>query len=215
MTSFPGSPRVVKGAIVGFDVFNPAASMIPFQYNPDSVTRSLRPRGSGGGNRAEPLRLDGPPEETLRFEMVLDATDGLERDDARTVASGVHPQLAALEMLLYPKSAVVIANTALMAAGVIEVLPPDGPFTLLIWGARRVLPVRLTELSITEEAHDPQLNPIRAKVQVGMTVLSTHDFSVTHPGYYVFLAHQVVKEALAVVGSTVGVQGSISDPSRR
>ncbi len=104
-------------------------------------------------------------------------------------------------MLVYPKSALVIANTVLLAAGTIEVIPPDAPLTLFIWGAKRILPVRITEFSITEEAHDQALNPIRAKVGLGLRVLGTNDFSITDPGYYVFLAHQVVKETLSVVGT--------------
>jgi hypothetical protein len=61
--------------------------------------------------------------------------------------------------------------------------------------------VRLTEFSIIEEAYDVNLNPIRAKVSMGLRVLSYNDFSVTHPGYYLFLAHQVIKETMATIGS--------------
>ena len=95
---------------------------------------------------------------------------------------GISPQLSALEMLLYPKSALVIANTVLLAAGTIEIVPPEAPFTLFIWGAKRVLPVRLTSFTITEQAYDPSLNPIRATVNLGMQVLNYSDFPVSHPG---------------------------------
>jgi hypothetical protein len=104
-------------------------------------------------------------------------------------------------MLVYPESALVIANTALLAAGTIEVVPPIGPLTFLLWGAKRIVPVRITEFTITEEAHDTRLNPTRAKVSLGLRVLSYSDLSITNPGYYVFLGHQVVKEAMSVVGS--------------
>ncbi len=80
-------------------------------------------------------------------------------------------------------------------------MPPSGPFTLFIWGAKRILPVRLTSFTITEEAHDPNLNPIRATVSLGLQVLSYNDLPVTHPGYHLFLAHQVVKETMARIGS--------------
>ena len=66
---------------------------------------------------------------------------------------------------------------------------------------KRVVPVKLTQFNITEEAHDTNLNPIRAKVQLGMKVLTYNDFSITHPGYAIFLAHQVVKETMSIVGT--------------
>ncbi|MCP4661384.1 MAG: hypothetical protein GY856_38770, partial [bacterium] len=75
------------------------------------------------------------------------------------------------------------------------------PFTVFIWGPKRVVPVRLTDFSITEEAHDPGLNPIRAKVSLGLQVLSYHDLPIDHPGYGLFLSHQVIKEVMATVGS--------------
>jgi hypothetical protein len=202
MTTFPGSPRVLKGALVGIDPASPVPTVVIFQYNPDTLTRSLKPRAPGGdAARSEVQRLTGPPEETIKVDVEIDATDQLEKNDALAGSLGIHPQLSALEMLVYPKSALVIANTALLAAGTIEVIPPDAPLTLFIWGAKRILPVRITEFSITEEAHDQALNPIRAKVGLGLRVLSTNDFSIADPGYYVFLAHQIVKETLSVVGT--------------
>ena len=201
-TTFPGAPKVLKGAIVGIDIFNPVASIVVFQYNPETISRSLEPQfADQGGDRTEALRLRGPPVETIDAELVIDAIDQLERNEGLGPSQGVHPQLAALEMLVYPKSALTIANTVLLAVGTMEVIPPAGPLTLFVYGAKRVLPVKLTRLSITEELHDPALNPIRARAQVGLRVLSTADLSITHPGYALFLAHQVVKEALAVAGS--------------
>lgn len=203
MTTFPGSPRLLKGALVGIDVFNPLASVIVFQYNPETLTRTLEAQTAGaeGGERSEALRLKGAPVETIKLDVEIDATDQLEKANETATSMGIHPQLAALEMLIYPKSALVIANTALLMAGTIEVIPPVAPFTLFIWGPKRVLPVRLTDFSITEEAHDVNLNPIRAKVSLGLRVLTYNDLPLTHPGYHLFLAHQVVKEAMATVGS--------------
>jgi len=206
MTTFPGSPRLTKGAIIGFNLPNPLASVIIFQYNPQTLTRSLRARtASTDGAPAEVTRLSGAPEETITLDIEIDATDQLEKADATTVSMGIYPQLSALEMLLYPKSSQVIANTALMAAGTIEIIPPEGPFTFFIWGMKRILPVRLSEFTITEEAHDVNLNPIRAKVSLSLRVLSYNDLSITHPAYYTFLAHQMVKEAMAVIGSVSNV----------
>lgn len=208
MTALSTAPRLVKGAIIGVDVFNPLASVIVFQYNPETLTRSLQPQAAGGdagSTRAEPLRLAGPPVETLRLQVEIDATDQLERADGVAGSLGIFPQLSALEMLLYPKSALVIANTVLLATGTIEIVPPEAPLTLFIYGPKRVMPVRVAEFSITEEAHDPNLNPIRAKVELGLRVLSYSDFPVLHPGYALFLAHQAVKETMAVVGSVSNI----------
>jgi hypothetical protein len=207
MTSFPGSPRLVKGAIVGIDKWNPLASVIVFRYNPEELSRSIQAQtiGTDSGTSAEVLRLKGAPTETITISnLSIDATDQLEKADPVATSSGIYPQLSALEMLLYPKSAVVIANAALKAAGAIEIIQPEAPLTLFIWGEKRVLPVRITELSISEKAHDPNLNPILAEVTLSMQVLSYNNLQETHPGYALFLAHQVVKEAMAVVGSTSG-----------
>jgi hypothetical protein len=200
----PISPRVIKGALVGLDLFNPLTSVVVFQYNPESVNRTLQAQGAGeGGARSEAMRLKGPPVETIKVEVEIDALDQV--TPLGDTGLGIHPQLAALEMLLYPSSTLAIANTVALALGTIEVMPPVGPFTLLVWGAKRVLPVRLTEFSVTEEMHDPDLNPLRAKVSLGLRVLSYSDLSITHPGHYVFLAHQIVKETLAKAGSGADV----------
>lgn len=200
MSAFPGSPRVLRGALVGIDIFNPLASLIVFQYNPETMTRTLAPQTAGeGAERSEAMLLKGAPVETIKLEVEIDATDQLEKGG--TAGFGIYPQLSSLEMLVYPKSALVIANTVLLATGTIEVMPAAAPFTLLIWGPKRVLPVRVTDFSITEEAYDTQLNPIRAKVALSLRVLSYNDLSISHPGYYMFLAHQIIKEAMAVAGS--------------
>lgn len=211
MSSFPNSPKVLKGAIIGIDLFNPLASIAVFQYNPDTVTRSLQVQGSGdGGDRSEAMRLKGPPIETIKMEVEIDATDQLEKADGITTALGIYPQLSALEMLIYPKSTLVIANTLLMALGTVEVLPPTAPFTLLVWGIKRVVPIRLTELSITEEAFDQALNPIRAKVSLGLRILNYNDLSITDPGYYLFLTHQIAKEVFATIGSVGNLGAAVS-----
>jgi len=202
MTGLTNSPRILKGALVGIDILNPVPKVIAFQYNPDSLTRTLKARASGGdGARAEAMRLSGAPEEDITLDVEIDATDSLADGDAAAIDLGIYPQLSALEMLLYPASSEVIASNSMLAAGIIEMIPQVAPFTLFVWGAKRVLPVKVTSFSITEEAHDVNLNPIRAKVSLGLRVLSYNDLSLTNPGYYMFLAHQVVKETMATIGS--------------
>jgi hypothetical protein len=200
MTTFPGSPRVLKGAIVAVDPLNPLASIVVFQYNPDTLQRTIRPRVVGErAERGEALRLAGPPEETISVDIVLDATDGLEQGDANATSAGVGHSLAALEMLVYPKSALVIANEVLAAVGVIEVIPPEAPLTLFVWGPKRVLPVRIMDFSITEQAFDPALNPILAKVHLGLRVLTYQDLGLASVGGSLSLAHQVTKEVMATI----------------
>ena len=211
--TFPGSPRLLKGAIIGLDPANPLASVVIFQYNPDTLTRTVQARAAGGGgdgSQSEALRLKGPPEETIALEVEVDAADQMERGDAITGQFGVAPSLASLEMLLYPKSALVIANEVLAALGIIEVIPPEAPLTLFVWGLKRVVPVRLTQLSITEEAFDPALNPIRAKVNLSLRVLTYDDLGLLSIGGGLFLAHQVIKEVMATISGATAVGGALS-----
>ncbi|CAN5631066.1 hypothetical protein BH23GEM10_BH23GEM10_00160 [soil metagenome] len=211
MTSFPRSPQIQKGAIIGLDPLNPVASVIVFQYNPETMTRTLTARAAGpDGDPGEALRLQGPPEETIDLSIEIDATDQLEHARAPATTMGVSPTLASLEMLLYPKSALVIANTVLLAAGIIEVIPPEAPLTLFVWSPSRVLPVRLTRLTIAEEAYDPNLNPIRARVDLGLKVLSYHELGMLSVGGALFLGHQLIKEVMATVGGAGALTGSVS-----
>lgn len=203
MSGYSRSPRTIRGAIVGFDILNPVSRVVAFQYNPDEVSRSLKIQSGGGqgGAGAEALRLSGAPIETISMKVEMDATDKLETGDALTTNLGIYPQLSALEMMLYPSSASVISNLAALAVGTIEVVPQEAVFTLLVWGKKRIVPVRIDSLSITEQAHDINLNPIRAEVSLGLQVLSYDDFTASHKGRYVYMAHQVIKEAMAVAGS--------------
>jgi hypothetical protein len=211
MTTYPNSPRLQKGAIIGMDPFNPLASVVVFQYNPETMTRTITAQTAGtDGDRGEALRLKGPPQETIKLEVEIDAADQLARGQSTAATMGVYPALAALEMLLYPKSALVIANEVLHNLGVIEVIPPEAPLTLLVWGIKRILPVRLTELTITEEAFDPSLNPIRAKVNLGVRVLNYHDLGLASVGGTLFMAHQVAKEVMATMGSAGAIAGDLS-----
>ena len=212
MTSFPGSPKLMKGAIVGIDPLNPLASVIVFQYNPDSLTRTLTAQttGSDNANQGEALRLKGPPQEMIKLDVEIDATDQLETGQGTAGSMGIYPALSSLEMLLYPKSALVIANEVLVQLGVIEVIPPEAPLTLFIWGPKRVLPVRLTDFSITEEAFDPALNPIRARVGLRLRVLNYQDLGLLSVGGALFMVHQVTKEVMATIGGVGSIAGGVS-----
>jgi len=205
MSTFPGSPRLLKGALIGVDPLNPLARVVVFQYNPDTMTRKLEPRAvSAEGDRGEAFRLTGAPKETITLSIEIDATDQLEQGNRIAVTTGLYPTLSALELMLYPKSATVIANLVAELIGTIEIIPEEAPMTLFVWGPQRVLPVRVTSLSITEEAHDQLLNPIRAKVDLSLAVLSYQDLSLT--GRILFLAHHIMKEVMATTNIFNSVQ---------
>jgi hypothetical protein len=206
MTTFPNSPRLQKGALIGMDIYNPLASVVVFQYNPETFTRTITPQSAGeGADKGEVLRLKAPPQETIKLEIEIDATDQLEQAKEPATSMGIYPALASLEMMLYPKSAAVIANEVLLNLGIIEVIPQEAPLTVLVWGLKRVVPVRLTDLSITEEAFDPSLNPIRAKASLGLRVLTYQDLGLLTPGGALFMANQMAKEVMATIGGAGAV----------
>lgn len=207
MSAFPGSPRTLQGALVAVDPLLPTPSVVLFQYNPHTLNRQLEARGADGGPAA--TSYTGAPVETITLDVELDATDALEARDPTATALGVHPQLAALERLVYPPSSRVIANTALAAFGTIEIVPPQGPLILFIWGPKRVLPVSIKQFSVVEEAHDPQLNPIRARVSLGLRVLNTDDLGPLHQGHSLFLAHHIAKEVMASLATTTSTASAL------
>ncbi|WP_420456547.1 hypothetical protein [Rubrivirga sp.] len=212
MTGFSRSPRVQKGAILGLDKFNPLASVVVFQYNPETLSRTLTAQTStADGAQGDALRLKAPPKEDITgVKIELDAADQLEQSDGLAAATGLYPALASLEMLLYPKSVAVIRNEVLKAAGAVEVMAPEAPLTLFYWGLKRVLPVRITSLTIQEKQFDPDLNPILADVTLTMRVLSHHDLGLLSPGGALYMAHQILKEGMATMHGAGQVAGSIS-----
>jgi len=183
------------------------------QYNPDTLSRSFQIQAvSEGSDRSEALRLKGPPVETFKVEAEIDATDQLEtaqKDNNRTVIDyGIHPQISVLEGIVYPKTAEAQANFALSQTGTLEIMPMEAPLTLFVWSSKRILPVRLTEFSVTEEAFDTKLNPIRAKVSLGMRALSYDDLGFATKGGSLFLAYQQQKERMAAL-SQAGTFGAL------
>jgi Contractile injection system tube protein len=194
----PISPKLQKGSIIAIDQETKQRTEIVFQYNPETLTRRLTAQtASGNYDRSEAFRLKGPPEESISLEIEIDATDDLEAGDSNAQNMGIHPKLAALELLLYPKSQLIIANETLANFGIIEIVPPEVPLTLFSWGPNRIVPVRLTSFSITEEAFDPNLNPILAKVSLDLMVLNYMDLGLPNEGGQTFMAHQKQKEMMA------------------
>jgi hypothetical protein len=201
MTTFPGSPKLLKGGIVLIDPSSSAViRIIALQYNPETLSRALQIKAiAEGGDRSDAMRIIGPPVETIKVDVEIDATDQLEFPDQNSAATGlgIFPQLAALETIVYPANSQIQANNRLASSGTLEIVPMETPLTLFIWSKNRVLPVRLTDFSVTEEAFDPALNPIRAKVSIGMRVLSVNDLPFDHKGSSLFMSYHQQKEALA------------------
>lgn len=195
------SPRTLKAGVVVMDRDSGSVQrVITLQYTPDSLTRSLKPQGPAeGGDRLEALRLTGPPVETLSLEAEMDATEQLEfpQRNRTAVEVGIGAQIAALEILLYPALADLQAANDLAARGTIEILPAVTPLMLFVWGTYRVLPVRITEFSVVEEAFDTSLNPIRAKISLGMRVLSVNDLPFDSRGGSLYRIYHSDKESLA------------------
>lgn len=203
------SPRLIKGGLVTMDPATGAVlRVLPLQYNPDTVSRSLSPAAAStpDGDRSEALRLVGPATETVSLEAEFDLTDALET--GHRIADGLHPQLAAFEVLLNPSAEALRTNDALARRGRLEIIPVQQPLTVLVWSRHRVLPVRLTQLSITEDAFDASLNPIRARVALSLRVLTIDDLGFDHRGGAIFMTYLRNLERLASpVGGTLANLG--------
>ena len=204
MTGLTSSPKLIKGGLV---VLAPddgtVRRQIALQYNPDTLSRSYQVQGTGGdgaaGGRAQPFRLKGPAIETIKLDAEIDATDQLADPDAHAnaVAFGIAPQLAVLEALVNPSVDDLLGIASQADGGTLEILPPEAPLTLFVWSKNRVAPVRVAEFSIVEEAFDPALNPIRAKVSLSLRVLSVDDLGFDTRGGSIFMVYQRQKEQLA------------------
>jgi hypothetical protein len=217
MSTTPNSPKLVKGGLVLVDPESAQVRrVISLQYNADSLTRKLQAQSVGGEgtDRTEPTRFKGPAVETISFEADIDATDQLEFPDqnASTIEHGIAPQLAVLESLLHPSATQLQRVDRQASSGTLEIAPMLAPLILFVWGKSRIVPVKLADFSITEEAFDPALNPIRAKVSFSLRVLSVDDLGFSSKGGALFMTYLQGKERLAakvqpVSFSTLGIGG--------
>jgi hypothetical protein len=179
---------------------------IVFQYNPETVRRSFTARtpppqpGSATGAPQVVLQVPGPPVETITLSIVLDAADqsGQGGEGARVRDEhGLHPVLARLELLLYPPSMRAEEIERQAEQGQVQVSAATTPLVILAWGRSRVVPVQLTTFSVTEEAFDPLLNPIMAKVELALKVLTYIEFPGDGTGRDSYIGYQKEKESLA------------------
>ncbi len=202
MSTFPNSPKILKGGLVLIDPESAKVQrIISLQYNPETLSRSLQVQATGGenGNRSQAMRFTGPAVETIRLEADIDAADQLEfpQQNQTTVEFGIQPQLAMLEILVHPGSEQLFQLNRQASSGTLEIAPMEAPLLLFVWSKSRIVPVRLTEFSVTEKAFDQSLNPILATVNLGLRVLSVDDLGFAHKGGSLFMSYLKTKEQLA------------------
>src|SRR5664279_1558922 len=186
MSSFPGSPKLLKAGFVQLDPVTAVVGGVHvFQYNPETLVRRLEGVSSVP---PPPPGVPAAPRETVTFTLVLDASDKLQAGDPATQQTGLLPAISALELLLYPAGA---------------------GLTDWVSGGRRIVPVRITEMQIAEQAFDGALNPIRADVSVQLQVLKDADFPANSRGRALWDAHYATLQQLAQAAGngTLGALG--------
>jgi len=197
------SASYMRGALIDFTqtLLIPTPNVIIFQYNPEAITHSWT-QSQPSGAQGNPLAVTGMPRESFSFTLVMDANDQIGDGNTLAEASGIYSRLAALEMLLYPTGAAglasllgqVSANISVggssiggsiggSSAGAKATVPiSQVPTALFIWGPGRIVPVRVTGLTINEKIYDGLLNPIHAEAQLQLSVLTPEELaSVTGP----------------------------------
>ena len=205
MTLPPISPQILRAGIVLVDpATRQPLRVIALQYNPDSLSRTFQAKGLGEDrDRSSALRLRGPAIETLRIDAELDAADFLEfpQDNTTIAREGLGPVISLFEGLVNPTSQQLLDNDRLAYEGTLEIIPMQTPLPVFVWSVNRVVPVRITELAITEEAFDTRLNPIRARVSLGMRVLTVDDVGFRHAAGLLQIAAMRGRERLAALAA--------------
>lgn len=184
---FSNKPKILHGAFVEYGLSLPPLFVV-FQFNPDELNRSHNltfnvPNGQENSKmnlrqfhqdhklseirKGQQVTIE---EESISFDIRLDATDQLNEGDTITEQFGIAPQLATLELMVSPKKSLIAFLTA-SKKGYSFTKEPNPPMILFIWGRKRVLPVNITRMNIKEEAFSTSLNPIRANVSVNLTVI--------------------------------------------
>ena len=197
-TGYSRSPKLLKGALIEFSerFIGPIPNIIVFQYNPEMMTRALEVWSQNGGGEASASNDTShtaqpfDPPETFTLALELDAADALEKPESHPVAfiSGVADRIAAMEMLLYPQGDSLLGGlvssisgslggTSIGSSSGVQPVPRGTvPVVLFVWGPGRIVPVRLTSFSVEEQAYSPLLYPIRARVSIGLKILTPRDF---------------------------------------
>ncbi len=134
--------------------------------------RALPARRPSSTNEQSADATSGTIKETFNVQVRLDLVDRLESAVTLDPKLGVLPEIAALEDLLYPGRNDATANSD----GKESVRSKEPrPTVLFVWGTQRIVPVKITQISINETLHNADLNPVRAEIEVGMEVLREGD----------------------------------------
>jgi hypothetical protein len=208
---FPNKPKILKGAFVEFGLSIPPL-IVPFQFNPETIARDRYnyfsvPSGDQTlrqfyqqENNADLIRLRDTQSvsidlETISFELRLDATDKLDEGDPITEQFGIEPQLSTLELMVHSKGESLLGEAlgSLLGSsgGFSFTRGSNPPMILFIWGRKRVLPVNINSMSISETEFNTDLNPIRATVSVNLTVIEGKNM--------VYKYSKAMKEAMSVL----------------
>jgi hypothetical protein len=228
----------IRGALVEFmpTFLIPLPNIIIFQFNPETMTHSWTqpasvPVSEGAAGNANPLAVRGVPGESFSFTLVMDTVDmiadGSPVAEGLATVSGIYSRLAALEMLQYPVPAAdsglvgqvsaaagAVAGGAAAAAPARSVPAMQVPTVLFVWGPGRIVPVRVTNLSITEKLYDALLNPIHAEATIGLRVLTPDELAyVTGPladvAKIAYKYSQGLREVLAIANLANAAESTI------
>ncbi|MGH8581307.1 MAG: hypothetical protein ACREWG_00665 [Gammaproteobacteria bacterium] len=179
---------LLRGALIeyGTDLIGPMPNVVIFQFNPESLSRSLQipPRPTGATQR-ETTQAGEKTFERISFKAHFSAANMLDEDKALAKLFGIGPQLCALEKMVLPSAKIAgLIGKALDAIG--DALGGGGddapaqpiprekyPRILFIWGLTRVLPVTIDSMTIAEQEYDSLLNPLRAEVDLQLSVIAT------------------------------------------
>lgn len=214
MSNYPRSPILLKGALIEFSerFISVVPNIIIFQYNPETMTRTLEPwagiteesKDTDSAHKPPATAQPNDPTESFSLALELDAADALEKPESHPVAliSGVADRISALELLMYPQGESLLGGLLGSVAGTLS-MSTDGagikigggastpkpvprsavPVVLFAWGPGRILPVRITSFSVEEQAYSPLLYPIRAKVNIGLKVVHTEELEKLNKKY--------------------------------
>jgi hypothetical protein len=180
-------PFLMRGAMIeyGSDCLGPLPNVVIFQFNPESLTRTIQvPQRPSGAAARETTQAGDPTIEKITLKAQFSAADGMGTGNILARTMGVGPRLAALEKMVNPASKLSgLIGAAIDAVGDAvgvggsagdeprQVVPREKyPRILFIWGPFRVLPVVIESMSITELQYDFLLNPIQADVNIGLAV---------------------------------------------